>query len=118
MTRPTRITIGVLLLVLLGAGGYVLTRKLIHMFSGEAVTANSDTSAIGIEMEVTTDANLRIAPSFDSGIAGLAEKGSRVRVTGVENDWRQVNILEHGREKEDPGSADSGWIHKKLLRDY
>lgn len=113
-----RITTGVLLLVVLGAGGYVVTRQLIHMFSGGAVASDSDTSAIGIEMEVTTDANLRIAPNFESGIAGLAEKGSRVRVMGVEKDWRRVTILEHGREKEDPSSADSGWLPKKLLREY
>jgi hypothetical protein len=48
---------------------------------------------------------------------GIAEKGSVVQVLSVNdtNNWYEVQILKHGRDKDDPNSADRGWITKKYI---
>jgi len=39
-----------------------------------------------------------------------------VRVLQVNGKWYEVEVLEHGRAKEDPSSADRGWAHSAYLR--
>ena len=67
---------------------------------------------------VQIDVNLRPAPSIDNDPIGVAELGSRVRVLSVSSNgnWYEVEVLQHGREKEVPDSADRGWITRKYLK--
>ena len=67
---------------------------------------------------VQLDVNLRPAPSIDNDPIGVAELGSRVRVLSVSSNgnWYEVEVLQHGREKEVPNSADRGWISRKYLK--
>jgi uncharacterized protein YgiM (DUF1202 family) len=76
-------------------------------------------SIIGREALTTTDLNLRDSPNQANDPIGLAEAGSRVRVLSVSNNnnnWCEVQVLQHGRPKEEPDSADRGWVNKRFLK--
>lgn len=70
----------------------------------------SFSAEVGEELVTKTDVNIRVGPSGKSQKIGLSEKGSRVRILTKHKNWREVIVLEHGREKKDPTSADQGWI--------
>ncbi|HEX7998131.1 MAG TPA: serine/threonine protein kinase [Pyrinomonadaceae bacterium] len=76
---------------------------------------NNPPSMVGREGRTITDVNLRPEPSTSNAPVGLAEQNSRVRVLSVSNNWCEVQVLEHGRDKIDPYSQDRGWIHKRFL---
>jgi serine/threonine protein kinase len=65
---------------------------------------------------IQSDVKLRPDPSTDNPEIGIVELGSRVRILSVSNTWREIEVLEHGRPKEDPSSADRGWVNQKFLR--
>ncbi len=72
-------------------------------------------SMVGREGRAITDVNLRPEPSTNNTPVGLAEQGSRVRVLSISNNWYEVQVLEHGRDKIDPDSRDRGWVHRRFL---
>jgi len=39
-----------------------------------------------------------------------------VRILSENNNWCQVDILEHARPKADPSFLDRGWVNRKYLR--
>jgi serine/threonine-protein kinase len=78
------------------------------------VTRPSDVGREGTIIQ--SDVKLRPTPGTDNPEVGVAELGSRVRVLSVSNNWREIEILEHGRSKEDPTSADRGWVNQKFLK--
>ncbi len=80
------------------------------------IPALANTFIVGREGVTTTDLNLRSDPSTDNQPVGLAENGSRVRVLSVNNNWYEVQVLEHARPKSDPYTADRGWVNKKYLK--
>jgi hypothetical protein len=47
---------------------------------------------------------------------GIAEVGSKIKVLSASNNWYEIQILEHGRAKSDPFSADRGWINKRFVK--
>jgi serine/threonine protein kinase len=65
---------------------------------------------------IQSDVRLRPDPGTDNSPIGVAELGSRVRVLSVSNNWREIEILEHGRPKDDPTSSDRGWVHQRFLK--
>lgn len=68
------------------------------------------------EGAMTRDLNLRPDPSTDNHPVGVVEKGSRVRVLDVKNDWYEIQILEHGREPDNNSlSAERGWVKKHYV---
>ena len=72
---------------------------------------------IGRQGVTTTDVNLRpVASSANNQPIGLAESGSRVKVLSADNNWYEVQVVEHGRPKIDPYSSDRGWIRKIYVR--
>ncbi len=71
---------------------------------------------VGREGVTTTDVNLRPDPSVANTAIGVAELGSRVKVLAINNNWYEVQILEHGRPKSDQFSADRGWINKRFVK--
>jgi serine/threonine protein kinase len=81
----------------------------------------SDTSdngglLVGHEFAPTTDVNLRSGPDTSYTKVGLAERGSRLKVLKVNGKWYQVQVLEHGRTKDDPASSDQGWANSNNLK--
>jgi serine/threonine protein kinase len=78
--------------------------------------AANKTGVAGSEFVTTTDVNLRKGPDPSYTKVGTAEAGSTVRVLQVSGKWYQVQVVEHGREKSDPDSADEGWVNSTLLK--
>src|SRR6266851_6148390 len=100
--------------LLVATGAYV--RSLINKRAvQQQQTANG---IVGREALTTTDLNLRAGPNQTNDPVGLAEAGSRVRVLNVNsnNNWCEVQVLQHGRPKDDPNSADHGWDNRRFLR--
>jgi serine/threonine protein kinase len=71
---------------------------------------------IGKQGVTTTDVNLRPVANVSNVPIGLAESGSRVKVLSADNNWYEVQIVEHARPKTDPYSSDRGWINKRYVK--
>ncbi|HWS88429.1 MAG TPA: serine/threonine protein kinase [Pyrinomonadaceae bacterium] len=82
----------------------------------QAGAAATKTGITGSEFVTTTDVNLRKGPDPSYAKVGMAEVGSTVRVLQVSGKWYQVQVVEHGRPKSDPESADEGWVNSALLK--
>jgi hypothetical protein len=117
--RSRDFVVGVVLVLcfaglLLATGAYV--RSWIKARTAEPTTIT--TSLVGRDALTTTDVNLRAGPNSTSSQVGLAEAGSRVRVTNVNSNssWCEVQILQHARPKADPASEDRGWVNRRYLK--
>ena len=71
---------------------------------------------IGREGVTTTDVNLRSDASVANPPVGVAEYGSRVKILAAEDNWYEVQVLQHGRPKASPFTSDRGWINKKFVK--
>ena len=80
------------------------------------VPAMGQLFVIGKEGVTTTDVNLRPDASTSNSPIGLAEYGSRIKILSFNDNWYEVQVIEHGRTKTDPFSSDRGWINKKFVR--
>jgi serine/threonine protein kinase len=76
----------------------------------------ADIFIIGREGVTTTDVNLRPDASSARAPIGLAEAGSRVKILSTGDNWYEIQILEHGRPKDNPFTSDRGWINKKFVK--
>jgi len=83
---------------------------------GDLPRASAEQVPIGREGVTTTDVNLRPVANVSQGPIGLAESGSKVKVLSADNNWYEVQVVEHARPKMDPYSADRGWINKRYVR--
>jgi len=83
---------------------------------GDLPRASAEQVPIGREGITTTDVNLRPVANVSQGPIGLAESGSKVKVLSADNNWFEVQVVEHARPKTDPYSADRGWINKRYVR--
>ena len=77
---------------------------------------NVEPVMIGKQGVTTTDVNLRPVASSSNVPIGLAESGSKVKVLSADNNWYEVQVVEHGRPKTDPYSSDRGWINKRYVK--
>jgi hypothetical protein len=77
---------------------------------------NVEPVVIGKQGVTTTDVNLRPVASSTNVPIGLAESGSKVKVLSADNNWYEVQVVEHGRPKTDPYSSDRGWINKRYVK--
>jgi serine/threonine protein kinase len=75
--------------------------------------ASEPSAEIGLEGIVKTDVRLRPDPSTDNRPVGIVTQGSRARVVRVKNSWYEIEVLQQGRD--DPQSANHGWINKRYL---
>jgi serine/threonine protein kinase len=71
---------------------------------------------IGRQGVTTTDVNLRPVANIGNPPIGLAESGSKVKVLSADNNWFEVQVVEHSRPKVDPFSSDRGWINKRYVK--
>lgn len=83
---------------------------------GDLPRASTEQIPIGREGITTTDVNLRPVANVSQDPIGLAESGSKVKVLSADNNWYEVQVVEHARPKVDPYSADRGWINKRYVR--
>ena len=82
----------------------------------KSVTQTVEPVIIGRQGVTTTDVNLRPVANLSNGPIGLAESGSKVKVLSADNNWYEVQVVEHGRPKSDPYSSDRGWINKRYVK--
>ncbi len=75
-----------------------------------------DVFVIGREGVTTTDVRLRSEASTTNPPIGLAENGSRVKILATDDNWYEVQVLQHGRPKTDPFTSDRGWINKRFVK--
>jgi serine/threonine protein kinase len=117
--RSRDFVVGVVL-VLCFAGLLVATsayvRSRINRRAAQQTT--STTSDVGREVFTKTDVNLRASPNSKSDRVGLAESGSRVKVLSVSsnNNWCEIQIVQHSRPKDEPNSLDHGWVNREFLK--
>lgn len=105
--------LSVLVVVLLGVHNYVAVRGLRR---GTPAATTPAGSPVGRVYVTTTDVKLRTGPAASTTQVGLAEAGSQVRVLNTKNSWWEVKITKHGKPKEDPNSADQGWLNSSFLK--
>jgi serine/threonine protein kinase len=109
-----------LVLVLCFAGLLVATGAYVRSWIKTRATPTTDqtppTGIIGRDALTTTDLNLRDGPNVSNNQIGVAEAGSKVRVLSANNNWCEVQVIQHSRPKEDPTSADRGWVNKRFLK--
>jgi serine/threonine protein kinase len=105
-------------LVLAFSGMLLATHRYVtsHWNPLVSIPGVGSTFIVGREGVTTTDLNLRGDPGSDKPRVGLAEVGSRIRVLSVNDNWYQVQVLQHGRPKTDPYTLDKGWVNKKYLK--
>jgi serine/threonine protein kinase len=117
-TRRARPFLVAVLLVFAFSGMLLATHKYVtsrwNPFVG--ISKLGDIFVIGREGVTTTDVRLRPDPSVTNPSVGLAESGSRVKVLSSDGNWYEVQILEHGRPKRDPFTADRGWVNKQFVK--
>ncbi len=106
------------LLILAFSGMLLATHKYVtsHWNPFAGMSQLSDYFVIGKEGVTTTDVRLRPDASSNNQQIGLAETGSRVKVLSATEFWFEVQVLEHGRPKTDPFTADSGWLNRKYVK--
>jgi serine/threonine protein kinase len=80
------------------------------------ISQTLDPVIIGREGVTTTDVNLRPVAGSSNLPIGLAESGSKVKVLSADNNWYEVQVVEHGRPKIDPYSSDRGWVNKRYVK--
>jgi serine/threonine protein kinase len=107
-----------LALILAFSGMLLATHKYVtsHWNPLASIPQLGETFIIGREGVTTTDVNLRPTANATNTPIGLAESGSKVKVLSADNNWYEVQVLEHGRPKVDQYSSDRGWINKKFVR--
>ena len=106
------------LLILAFSGMLLATHKYVtsrwNPFVG--ISKLGDIFVIGREGVTTTDVNLRSDASTANPPVGVAENGSRVKILASDENWYEIQVLEHGRPKTNPFTADRGWINKKFVK--
>jgi hypothetical protein len=117
-SRQKRSLVVAAVLILAFTGMLLATHKYVtsHWNPFVGLPTMGDVFVIGREGVTTTDVNLRSEASTGNPPVGLAESGSRVKVLATDNNWYEVQVLEHGRAKADPFTSDRGWINKKFVK--
>ncbi|MDX6405985.1 MAG: eukaryotic-like serine/threonine-protein kinase [Blastocatellia bacterium] len=98
--------------LLVATGAYVRSR----IMTRTAEQQSPPNGIIGREALTTTDLNLRDGPNVTNDQIGLAEAGSRVRILSANNNWCEVQVIQHSRPKVEPNSEDRGWVNKRFLK--
>src|SRR5258706_4819599 len=108
-----------LILVLCFAGLLIATGAYVRKWIKTRTPTTEQTPPTGIvgrDALTTTDLNLRDGPNVGNNQIGLAEAGSKVRVISLNNNWCEVQVIQHSRPKVEPNSADRGWVNKRFLK--
>jgi serine/threonine protein kinase len=103
-----------LLIIMAFAGILLATHYYVSRQRAATPAPSNETSVeIGREGILRTDVRLRSDPSMNNRSIGIVTRGSRARVLSATNNWYEIEVLEQGRD--DPNSADRGWINKRFL---
>jgi hypothetical protein len=103
-------TFAVLLLIF--AGGLYGTSAFLRSRGILPAISNPFASKTG---RANTDINLRPEPNANNDPIGLVTKDSKVRIIKSQNNWYQVDVLEQGRDRDQPLSTNRGWLNGKYV---
>ena len=105
-------------LILAFSGMLLATHKYVtsHWNPLATIPQIGQTLTVGREGVTTTDVKLRADASTAKPEIGLVERDSKVKVISENNNWYEVQVLQHGRAKVDPFTSDRGWINKKFVK--
>jgi hypothetical protein len=103
-------------LILAFSGMLLATHKYVTTRWNPIAPITQNVEPIGKQGVTTTDVNLRPDASAANGPIGLAESGSKVKVLSADNNWFEVQIVEHARPKTEPYSSDRGWVNKRYVK--
>ena len=111
--RNFRPFIKFVLFMMIFAGGlyatytYLLGRGLISEISRTFTNQNGTAN---------TDINLRPSPSAANNPIGMVTKNSKVKIVGKQDNWFEIDIIEHGRPPEDSEEdVRHGWVYSKYI---
>jgi serine/threonine protein kinase len=103
-------------LILAFSGMLLATHKYVTTRWNPLAPISQNIEPIGKQGVTITDVNLRPNASAANGPIGLAESGSKVKVLSADNNWYEVQIVEHARPKTEPYSSDRGWVNKRYVK--
>lgn len=118
---PQKVVVRILAVIIITVMLLVVSHHLLNWWRAlpvqESTQKSNDSSLTGKEATTSTDVNIRSGPAAHERKIGLAERASRVRIlsSNAENTWCEIEVLQHGRPKKEPNSADRGWVNKKYL---
>jgi serine/threonine protein kinase len=103
------------LIILAFAGILLATHFYVSRQRALTSTPSSNTASpdVGREGVITTDVKLRPDPSMNNRSIGIATQGSRARVLSIDSSWYEIEVIQQGRD--DPNSANRGWVNKRFL---
>jgi eukaryotic-like serine/threonine-protein kinase len=114
----TKLAVRVLLVLTITAVLLVVSPPILRWWRGPSQQTVMRVESPGLRSAMTiTDVNIRYGPSATEQKIGLAERSSRVRLLSCNQTetWCEIEVLQHGRDKPHPSSADRGWVNKKYL---
>lgn len=85
---------------------YLLGRGILPAFSNMASTQTG---------MANTDVNLRPSPGMGNEPIGLVTKDSKVKIIGKQDNWLEIDIIEHGRLTENGEDVRHGWVYRKYI---
>ena len=65
--------------------------------------------------KANTDIYLRPGPNTNNDPIGVVTKNSRVRIVKSQNNWYQVDVLEHGRQPNETLPMPRGWLNGRYV---
>ncbi len=63
----------------------------------------------------STDINLRPSPTNGKAPIGMVTKDSKVKIVGKQDNWLEIDIIEHGRPPENSDDIRHGWVYGKYI---
>jgi serine/threonine protein kinase len=103
------------LIILAFAGILLATHFYVSKQRALTSTPSSNTTSpdVGREGVLTTDVKLRSDPSTNNRSIGIVTQGSRARVLSVDSNWYEIEVLQQARD--DPNTANRGWVNRRFL---
>ncbi len=98
------ILLGLFAGILFATHNYLRGRGVLPQFSNPFATQ---------EAIALVDINLRSDPSTKNQPSGLISQNSRLKIISTGDKWYEVEIIQHGRPRENDDWAERGWISIK-----
>ena len=62
-----------------------------------------------------TDVNLRVSPNIVKDPIGVVTKNSKVKIVSKQDNWLEIDIIEHGRPPANSEDIRHGWVYRKYI---
>ncbi|MEO6587956.1 MAG: serine/threonine protein kinase [Pyrinomonadaceae bacterium] len=62
-----------------------------------------------------TDINLRPSPNISNDPIGMVTKNSKVKIVSKQDNWLEIDIIEHGRPPENTDGIRHGWVYGRYI---